>query len=228
MLAAGAQVLRDLRDTEPTAWANLATEWGTDSKFYSHMAEHHPPAKLSPADYHSLVFDTSPAESLEPGGVVPELSEWTSLTLDDMTGHGEADEPEQYHLARGKATADGYTLVHWSEAEQAILEICNRARTAERQSPAAAAEPLAAEPLAKPTVEELLPEQLTEMSSSSASSSSSSDDLFERDLFSMETMESPASPSSSSSSTELWEEDFSPLLSLSSSLSGEEESEEQC
>ena len=43
--------------------------------------------------------------------MVPELSEWTSLTLDDMTGHGEAEQGEQYHLARGKAVAAGYTVV---------------------------------------------------------------------------------------------------------------------
>ena len=27
--------------------------------------------------------------------MVPELSEWTSLTLDDMTGHGEAEQGEE-------------------------------------------------------------------------------------------------------------------------------------
>ena len=38
-------VLRDLRDTAPTAWAATAEDWGDDSSFYTHMADNHPDAQ---------------------------------------------------------------------------------------------------------------------------------------------------------------------------------------
>ena len=117
-------VLRDLRDTQPEAWAETAEDWGEDSRFYSHMADHHPEQVLRAADYERLAFATEPAVIFG-SDVVPELPEWTALTLDDMTGRGrEQGEGEEYHLARGKAEEAGYAAQGYGDCMQAVHALC--------------------------------------------------------------------------------------------------------
>ena len=121
-------VLRDLRDICPKSWRRTAKDWGGDSKFYAAMARKVPLKRnLSTEDYRMLTFETEPGVTLckamaqeelelaaEVASLLPtKLSDWTALTLDDMTGEGTSC--EEYHLSRAKAEAESYTVVHWSK-----------------------------------------------------------------------------------------------------------------
>ena len=128
-------VLRDLRDTAPTAWAATAEDWGDDSSFYTHMADNHPDAQLSAADFETLCFAMD-IEATYKSKQVPQLAEWTALTVDDMTGRGaEGDEGEQYHTARIKAEIDGYTATHWTKIVDAVVAHCATPESAAPMSP---------------------------------------------------------------------------------------------